>query len=119
MGYENAARNDITVDKGSTYQETYTIKDEAGDPVDLSSYTGEMDIRISSFSSDTLYQIDTTTGNMILGGAAGTIAITMPESVTSTWTATTYTYDLKLTNGSGVSEFILYGNLLVNQTVTR
>ncbi len=119
MGYEEAANWNITIDKGATWQKTLTITDSNDDPVDLTGYTGEMDIRATAFSDDTEFQIDTTTGNMILGGTAGTIGLLIEATETSDLNIPAGVYDLKLANSSGVAEFPLQGTVTVNETVTR
>jgi hypothetical protein len=119
MSYEKAAKYDIIIDKGSTWQRTLTIKDSDGIPVDLTDYYAELDIRITEFSEETAIQLDSNSSSIVLGGTSGTISLIIEPTDTSAFTIPAGKHDLKLVSPLGISEFILYGNVRINQTVTR
>jgi len=119
MVYEKAAKHDFIIDRGSFFQRTLTIKDTNGNPVDLTNYDAEMDIRITAFSEETALQLDTPSNSIVLGGTEGTISIIINPTVTEALSLPVAVYDIKLIPPSDEAEFILYGNLKINRTVTR
>jgi hypothetical protein len=87
-------------------------------PFDLTGYTASMQIRPYPLSS-TLYYDVAAAGDITLGGTAGTIAITIPASVTETFTWFNGVYDLFLTDSSGNAYRTLSGTVSVTPTVTQ
>jgi hypothetical protein len=84
-------------------------------PVDLTGYTGSMQFRQSPYSSTILYDA---TSDLVLGGTAGTITLTIPASATALFTWWTGVYDLILTDGSGNVTRLLEGTVNVSPGVT-
>ena len=68
-------------------------------PVDLTGYTATMQFR--PYNNDTAPLYYDASSNITLGGIAGTISLTIPASVTGTFTWPSALYDLLLTDSSG------------------
>lgn len=106
---------DLTIYQGATYTQTLTWKID-GDPVDLTTYTARMQARTTYDAPPTL---NLATGSGItLGGAAGTITISITAANTATLPAGRYLYDLEMVNGSTVTR-LLAGRLTISPEVTR
>lgn len=82
--------------------------------VNLTGYTATMQFR--AFPGGTLL-IDVST-YITLGGTAGTIALSIPATVTETFTWWNAVYDLFLTSSSGVATALLAGNVAVTASVS-
>ena len=84
-------------------------------PVDLTGYTVEMQFRPYAGSSTLYYDASS---DIVLGGTAGTITITIPASVTNGFTWPSAVYDLILTSSSGVATALLSGTVTVTTSVS-
>ncbi len=122
-----AALHNILAEQGATYAQTFTCRDEAGVLVDLTGYTARMQVREEYSSAEKLLDLTTENGAIVLGGAAGTIAvvasatqmaaIVVPDGVAKP-PRLVCVYDLELVNGSFV-ERLLQGSFTVVREVTR
>ena len=115
-----AGRYDFTIEQGATFSRVVTWKDAAGTPINLTSYTAAMQIRETKDASSA---IATSAGisptiTLTLGGAAGTITISISATVTAAFTFETAYYDLELTL-SGVVTRLLEGIVTLDKEVTR
>ena len=90
-----------------------------GSLVDLNGYTADMQIRQTVQSGTVLFEASTTNGLIVLGGAAGTIALTIPATDTSGFNWVKGVYDLNLTSSGGITTRLLQGSVLVSPEVTR
>lgn len=88
-----------------------------GTPVNLTGYTAEMDVRDAGGTE--AVTLTTTNGRITLGGSAGTIALTIPHSVTSTLTPGTYYFDLLVISAGDIRTNLVHGTLTVIQGVSR
>jgi hypothetical protein len=66
----------------------------------------------------TFYTLSTETGEITLGGTAGTISLQLTDAQTDTIPAGTAVYDLRMTNPSGASTKLLEGTVCVADEVT-
>lgn len=113
----NTGTYNITCYQGATYSETFTIKinDVA---VNLTGYTAAMQVRRSH--EDTTAILTLTSGSGItLGGAAGTITLTIAYADTEDLIAGQYLYDLEITSSGGTKDRLLQGTFTVSSEITR
>ena len=97
----------LLMERGATFRKTMIWK--TGDltqpstmtPVDITGYTGKMQVRSDVSSSAVLFELSTVNGRITLGGSAGTIVLYIPSTVTSAFTFKKAVYDLFLTSPSG------------------
>ena len=118
----SAGRYSFVIEQGSTLNLELQYRDSNGNPIDLTDYSGRMQIRPSP-GSPTLYitlssslQPDGT--GLVLGGVSGTINIVISAATSSALTFSSGSYDLELTSGSVVTRLI-QGTAFVNKEVTR
>lgn len=109
---------DITIDQGATYSQVFTWKDSAGDPVSLVGWTARMQVRRRTPSTGTLVDLTTENGGITLGGAAGTITVTIAATATDDLPVGVHVYDLELVNGSTVERLVM-GSFTVRGEVSR
>lgn len=109
---------DILAPQGATFSEIFTYK-VSGSPVDLTSYTARMQVRKTPSSDTKVLDLTSTGGDIVLGGAAGTITVTVSATAMAAVTANKYRYDLELVSAGGVVTRLLEGVFLVTAEVTR
>jgi hypothetical protein len=89
--------------------------------VDLTGYSADMQIRASASSPTILYEASTLIGNIVLGGPAGTITLTIPatDSALFTWRRGVYNLDLKSPAPDNFVTRLLVGTVTVSPSVIQ
>ena len=113
--------NNLRLDVDTTRFNAYTSGGEVlyHPPVNLTGFTARMQIRETVESTAVLHSLTTENGGITLGGAAGTIALTISATDTAAFTFDTAVYDLEVVSGGGVVTEIASGAVLMNNEVTR
>lgn len=124
-----AGRYSFTIEQGATLNLELQYKDASGNPIDLTDYSGRMQIR-PSVSSPTVYislssslQPDGTGlnfsgSNGMTPPSSGSIGIYISADSSSMLNFDTGIYDLEIASGSFVSR-ILEGQVKLSLNVTR
>ena len=114
-----AGQYDIVADKGATFSRTITWYADAAKttPVNLTGYTAKMQVRATPDNS-VVVELSTTNSRISLGGAAGTITLTV-AATNMNMTADLYQYDLELTSGGSVVTRLLQGSFEVRDEITQ
>jgi hypothetical protein len=112
-----AANHNFIVEKGADVVWTLAGSDDTGTPIDFSTHTVAMDVRANPDSSSELFTL--TQGNGRVSTVTGSIVFTLVSSDTAALTFDRGVFDIKDTDGSGKSNFLLSGNFIVKKTVTR
>lgn len=113
----------LSIWQGQTFNDSLTIQAPSGAPTDLTGYTARLMARTDV--SDALPHITwgTTTGEIVLGGAAGTVTFNVPAATTAallpTEDVTVWLYDLVLTSPTGVAERAAQGAMVIYPGITR
>jgi tRNA threonylcarbamoyladenosine modification (KEOPS) complex Pcc1 subunit len=113
-----ATTYDILIEQGATYSQLVTYK-EAGVAINLTGYTARLQVRSTLESASTVVELTTANGRIALGGAAGTITLTISATDTAALTAGRGVYDLELVSGSGIVTRLLQGVCTISRNVTR
>lgn len=113
-----AGKYSFVMDQGATWDTQLTWK-IAGTPVDLGGYTARMQARSTVDATTTVFSWTSAGGQIVLGGAAGTITLNIADSVTSTYADGTYVYDLEVESSGGVTTRLLEGTFTIVPEVTR
>ena len=87
-----ATIQNLTIDQDADFTQTLTIKDSAGDVVDLTGQTVTSKLRKTHLSSSA-----TSFTTAIVSATAGTCSITLTDTVTSALTEGRYVWDLTTT----------------------
>jgi hypothetical protein len=109
----------ITCDQGATLKRTITWTNQAKTPFNLTSFTARMQVRSAVTSSTVVLELTTANSRIVLGGAAGTVELTVPASTTAALTPGLYVYDLELASAGGEVTRLIEGNFNVRAEVTR
>lgn len=109
----------IVIEQGATFQLNLTWKDADGNPINLTGYDARMQVRKRYTSTTPMLSFSVTGGEIVLGGAAGTIAITGAATVTDDITDKYGVWDLELISGGGIVYRLLEGSAEIRPEVTR
>jgi hypothetical protein len=123
-----AGRYNIVIEQGATYQIELQYKDSNNTPINLSGYSGRMQIR-PSIGSPTSYLylssslnpdgtgLNFSGSNGTTSPASGSIGIFISATTSSLLTFTNGVYDLEIQSGSIVTR-LLQGNVQLSKEVT-
>jgi hypothetical protein len=110
---------DIVIEQGATFNLNVRWLDPDDDPVDITGYSARMQVRRTYKSEDTLLSLTSEDGEIILGGALGTIAVTASAEDTASIDAKSGVYDLELVSPAGVVTRVVQGAVTVSPEVTK
>jgi len=113
----NPAKVNMTIIQGSTLSRVFAWV-AGGVAVDLTGYTGRMQIRETVDSTTVLLDLNTSNGGMALGGVAGTITLASTATVTAALSFDTAVYDIELVIGAAVTR-VIEGKVKLSPEVTR
>ena len=132
-----AGEYNFTIEQGADFTRTFTWTDAAGALVNLTTYTARMKIKtaaggdliasLASNANTTVPYIDvngaaqtytSAASGITLGGAAGTIIVTILAAGTTLMNFKRGVYDLELVSASSVVTRLLEGNVLLSKEVT-
>ena len=109
----------LTIDQGATFGRTITVRDADNALYDFTNHTARIQIRSEIDSADVMIELTTENGRITLGGAAGTILLSIAAADTANL-STDGVYDLEIINGStGRVDRLLRGAVKVELEVTR
>lgn len=111
-----SAKYNLVCEQATTFNFQFTIKNDST-PWNLTNYTAVMTVRPFVGASTTTVVASTDNGRITLGGALGTVTVTIDATTTGAITASRYSYDLVLTSGATVTR-ILEGKFIVTGAVT-
>jgi hypothetical protein len=107
------AKLDIIIPKGGTYRLVVNV---VGGPVDLTGYTGAMQIRKYKESDEVLAEVDT--GDIDVDSGNRQVVVTIPSIDTATYDFDSGVYDVLL-QGPSDDWRIVEGNVRISGSVTR
>jgi hypothetical protein len=104
------------MDQGATWTLTIVYQNPDGTPINLTGYTGRMQLR-SKFDSTAVLTLSTANGGMTITGPTGTIDLIATATQMELIDPGIYVYDLELTSGSTIQRLI-QGQITVRAQVT-
>jgi hypothetical protein len=108
-----ATKANLVIDQGTTYSTDINLTDENGDPLNLSGYSANSQIRKHYTSSNSV--VFSTTIN----ATAGVITLALSANQTSNIVSGRYVYDIELTDVSNSVSRIVEGIVTITPQVTR
>ena len=102
---------------GDSLRMSFTYKDEAGTPVDMTSQTVKMDIKVlpdDAVPLLTLTEID----GIVLGNAESNIVATITDTQTLALGVSDLVYDMEFKDSSGHVNTLISGSITLEQGVT-
>lgn len=108
-----ATKANLVIDQGTTYSTDINLTDENGDPLNLSGYSANSQIRKHYTSSNSI--VFSTTIN----ATSGVITLSLNANQTANIVSGRYVYDIELTDASNSISRIVEGIVTVTPQVTR
>tara|TARA_B100000745_G_C20133555_1_gene388503 strand:- start:1086 stop:1418 length:333 start_codon:yes stop_codon:yes gene_type:complete len=105
----------LYIDQGADYSTVVTIKDSAGDVLDLTAYTATAQIR-KTYSSSTAVSF-TCTFNAVR--TTGKITLSLTDTQTSAMNSGLYRYDLLIVDATGLKTRAVEGTADISAMVTQ
>ena len=105
-----ATKANISIDQGTSFTTEVLLTDENGDPLDLTAYTANSQIR-KTYTSLTSVPFNTVLSN-------GQVMLSLSANATGNLEAGRYVYDVEITDGTIISR-IVEGIVTVTPQVTR
>ena len=122
-------RLDFFITQGATFSYVINVQDARTAPLDLTTYSADLQIRQSYSNATVVEQLSIANGEITLGANQGSLLLTLPATRTANISAnltsgyppkTTYVYDMTLTDTvSGIAYKVIYGQAIVYAQVTR
>ena len=107
-----ATKLNLFIDQGTDFATTIEVADDAGTPINLTTYTGRSQMR--KHYTSTTYNSFTVTG-----AANGVITISMNAATSANIASGRYVWDLELVSSGNVVSRIVEGIVTINPEVTR
>ncbi len=114
-----AGKHDFIIEKGASFQRVITWSDDLGDPINLTGYSANMQVRTSVTADDIEIELTDQNGKIVLGGTLGTITLSIADEDTATLNAGTFLYDLNLISSGGQTTRLIEGNIHIRHGVTK
>lgn len=106
-------------EQGTTFRRELVWLDESETPVNLSGYSARMQVRASHKTATTLIELSSGNGRLIIDPTKGKIFMVLSATVTATFPAKQYVYDLEIESNDGEVLRLLEGSFTVSPEVTR
>lgn len=107
----------------ATFTETVTLRNSDGTVMNLTGYSARAQVRREIDDTDAVFDLSSTNGKIVLGGAAGTVQFLLANTETDNpevdWDGEYWVYDMLLTAPSGIVERMIQGAISAIPGVTR
>ena len=119
---------DLQMQQGATFQLQLYVTDSNTNPIDLSTYSSNLEIRKCYGSNTVVESLSTANSEIVLGTNTGIYELTLPASRTANINVclsdnippnTRYVYDMNLQTNTGIVTKIIWGFVDVYGQVSR
>jgi tRNA threonylcarbamoyladenosine modification (KEOPS) complex Pcc1 subunit len=116
----SAGYHHFIIEQGATFGKTLTLKDSSGTVVNLTGYaSGQMDLRENPDAESTTISLTTANGRITLGGAEGTITLSISATDTASLSADDGVFDLEIESNEGIVTRLIEGTYSVRRNISR
>jgi len=106
-----ATKANISIDQGTSFNTTINLTDDSGNPLDLSAYTANSQMRRWYTSSNSI--------NFGITLANGSIVLSMNSAITANLSYQRYVYDVVVTDSTNTVTRVVEGIVTVNPRVSK
>lgn len=114
-----AAYLDLPIEQGATFTLDLSVTDDAGDPIDLTGYTGRMSIKRDNDETAALLELTTANARLSITPLTGLVTLVLTAAETAALTFTRGVYDLELVSAIGTVTRLCEGAVTILAEVTR
>jgi hypothetical protein len=111
-------RYDFAIVTGTDFSRNLLWRTIEGGPIDLTNWSARMQIRAASDPAPLYADLSSTGTGIVLGGAAGTIVISISAADTAAFPAGVAKYDLFMTDPASATSCLVFGNVTIRAGVT-
>ncbi len=105
---------------GSDFDWTFRrITKSTGLPIDITSFTAQMQIRPAAGDATLIIELSTTNSRITVNGAAGEFVLHVDAADTESLTAGDYVYDFEYTAPGGAKKRLTEGKFSITEQVTE
>jgi hypothetical protein len=115
----SAGYHHFIIEQGATFGQTLTLKDSSDAVINLTGFSGSMQLRENPDSSTTVLELSTSNSRMTMGGIEGTIELLVSATDTEALTASDGVFDLEITSGAGIVTRLIEGTYSIRRNITR
>lgn len=108
-----AAALNLTIEQGTNFEATFTVRNKSGSPLNLLSYTATSTLK-KHYTSSTSYPFTLS----FVDRSAGKVSIAMTSGQTDNLSGGRYVYDVVLISPTGVKSRALEGFVIVSPGVS-
>jgi len=113
-----AAYQELEIEEGADWTDELLVVDANGDPIDLTGYTAESDIKRSIDDADALIEMSTTNGRIVITPLTGSVMRVLSNTETTGLDWRTAVHDLKVISAGGIVTRICAGPVKYSRQVT-
>jgi hypothetical protein len=114
-----AATYNFEIEQGTTFNKSFVWKDSSKNPINLTGFSGRMQIRSSVKSADVLLSLTTENTRISITPLTGMVNILIDATTTAAITWSKGVYDLELVGPGNVVTRLLQGEITISKEVTR
>lgn len=113
------ANYDLELWQGQTFNFVLVWKDSTGSPINLTGYSGRMQLRPTVMAEVVFTELSTENGKMTFDHPNGRISLTLSAEETAQIKSKNAVYDLEIFNAEGEVRRLMEGKVLIHREVTR
>lgn len=107
-----AQKLNLIIDQGTTFATSFTVNDDAGDPINFSGYTGYAQLRKHYTSTNAVSFV-------VEANTSGGVSLSLSSNTTNSLEAGRYVYDVELIAPAGSVSRVVEGIVTVTPQVTK
>ena len=107
------------IEQGADFAFTVFWRDDSGNIVNLTGCSAALMIRNAYDDPVPLVSVSSASGGIVIGGPAGTTAISIPAAITSLLSSGRVVYDLRVIDSTGKPIRLIQGYFNIAPSVTR
>lgn len=107
-----AQKLNLIIDQGTTFSTSFTVNDDAGDPINFNGYTGSAQLRKHYTSTNAV-------SFTVSANSSGGVSLLLSSNTTNSLEAGRYVYDVELVAPAGTTSRVVEGIATVTPQVTK
>ena len=113
------ARYDFKLNQGTDLTVPFFLTDEQGQPLNLSGYSAQMQLRANGYTGSLVDTLTTSNGSLQIEPSEGSLSLVFTHEKTEKYPATSLAYDIELISAANQITRVVEGKITVSPEVTR
>jgi hypothetical protein len=107
-----AQKLNLIIDQGSSFSTSFTVNDDAGEPINFSGYSGSAQIRKHYTSTNSV-------SFTVTANSSGVVSLSLSSNTTTSMEAGRYVYDVELVAPANTTSRVVEGIVTITPQVTK